>query len=150
MKKILIEFSLLTLISIILISCKEGDSVDIEYTSAYPVAGEWLVSEYDLEGNLLYGPYILNIYNTAFSNDSVWVENIYDSGIKVKALKNGENTFSTTQSTDVEGVFTSVDIQNANIINNDSIYFEVTIYDGTEVVDNFVEAGHRSTGFDHP
>jgi hypothetical protein len=134
--------------SLLLISC-DDDEIEAGTSSVYPIAGEWVVNEYLLDGTNVYGPYILDIYNTSFSEDSLWVDNIYDSGVKVKAAKTGETTFAVSGAADINEVFATVDIREAKVIDNDSIYFVVVLYDETgAIIDEYAEAGHRRTGFE--
>jgi hypothetical protein len=147
----------IVLAAFIVSSCQEWiDFKDpvIEHSSAWPLTGEWYVIEYyegDAGLEAAYGPYSINVYNSSFSEDSIWVENIYDSGFKVKARKTGTNTFAVEGAEDINGVapgFT-FDISEAQVINTDSIAFRVIIYDPDGVVyDDYWEAGYRKTGFE--
>lgn len=149
---------LIVLAGFIFSSCQEWidfKDPEIEYSKAWPLTGEWYVGEYyDLE--LGYGPYSINIYNASFSEDSIWVDNIYDSGIKVKALKTGTNTFEVAGAPDVNGVLdyyfgdgSYLDIIDGKVIDTDSIYFQVILYDPDgAVIDDYAEAGYRKTGFE--
>src|SRR6187431_2740822 len=92
------KFKILIALAIVLVpavSCQEDD-FDREFDSTHPVSGEWYVQEYYNDGTA-YGPYHVQIFNTSFSKDSLWVNNIYDSGVKVKALLNADDTFGVTQ-----------------------------------------------------
>ena len=129
------------------VSCQDDD-FDREFDPTHPVSGEWYVTEY-YDGAEPYGPYHLQIFNTAFSRDSLWVSNIYDSGIKVKTLLNADRTFGITQGTDISEEVTTVSISNGKILSADSIYFDVVLYDEDgEIVDQFYTAGHRWTGLE--
>jgi len=83
----------------------------------------------------------------------LWVNNIYDSGIKVKGLLNADETFGVTQGKDIhedtsEEVAT-VSISNGKILSADSIYFDVVLYDSDgEIIDQFYTSGHRWTGLE--
>jgi hypothetical protein len=132
---------------IVVISCQDDD-FDVEFDSAHPISGEWYVKEY-YDGGDPYGPYHLQIFNTSFSKDSLWVSNIYDSGIKVKAVLNADKTFGITQGADIAEAVATVSISNGKVISRDSVYFDVILYDeGGEVVDEFYTAGHRWTGLE--
>jgi hypothetical protein len=149
---------LIVLAGFIVTSCQEWidfDDPEIEHSSAWPLTGEWYVSEFwDLEFG--YGPYSINIYNSSFSEDSIWIDNIYDSGIKIKARKTGTNTFAVTGAPDVAGALPggwTLDVVDGQVFpktdDSDSVYFQVIIYmdDGT-IYDDYVEGGYRKTGFE--
>lgn len=155
---------LIVLIGFLFTSCQEWidkDEVDIEYSAAWPITGEWYVSEYydDGAGGLInaYGPYNLNMYNSSFSEDSVWVDNIYDFGIKLKIGKTATTTFSATGVVDVNQSLDdyfgapgfTYDVLAGQILDTDSIVMNIIIYapDGSEF-DNYYEAGYRKTGFE--
>ncbi|MBN1598807.1 MAG: hypothetical protein JW894_10975 [Bacteroidales bacterium] len=150
MKNILNISLLLGLFLGLFLSC-EDDTIEVEYSSAYPIAGEWIVSEY-WDGEYGYGPYLLFIYNTSFSEDSIWIDNIYDSGIKAKAGITGETTFAVTGSPDVSGALGggTVDIEGEVTLGDpDQIRFRVILYDASGVViDDYYEIGQRKSGFD--
>lgn len=141
----LLQFFILALI---VFSCEKDDEIKVDYSSVYPIAGSWIVSEY-WEGEFGYGPYELMIYNTANSADSLWIDNLYDSSIKIKAVKTGSNTFS-VDSSSFEDLGIYLSISNGQVINTDSIYMDVEIYlleDGS-LIDSYAEAGKRKTGFE--
>ena len=146
----LMKFKILIALAIVLVpavSCQEDD-FDREFDSTHPVSGEWYVQEYYNDGTA-YGPYHVQIFNTSFSKDSLWVNNIYDSGIKVKALLNADKTFGVTQEKDIGEAVATVSISNGKILSADSIYFDVVLYDENgEIVDQFYTAGHRWTGLE--
>lgn len=144
-------------------SCQEWidkDEVEIEYSAAWPITGEWYVSEYydDGEGGMInaYGPYSMNLYNSSFSEDSIWIDNIYDSGIKIKVRKTGTNTFAGEGVSDVNGVLeeyfgdgVTYDVNGGQILDTDSIIMNVVIYLGDgSVFDDYYESGYRKTGFE--
>ena len=143
--KILIALAIFLLTAV---SCQDDD-FDQGFDSSYPVSGEWYVHEYYGDGSD-YGPYHLQIYNTSFSKDSLWVNNIYDSGIKVKALFNSDKTFGVTQGKDVSETVATVSVSNGRILSADSVYLDVILYDEDgEIVDQFYAAGHRWTGLEN-
>ena len=129
------------------VSCQDDD-FDREFDPSYPVSGEWYVHEYYDDGSD-FGPYHVQTFNTSFSKDSLWVNNIYDSGIKVKALLNADKTFGVTQEKDIGEAVATVSISNGKILSADSIYFDVVLYDEDgEIVDQFYTAGHRWNGLE--
>jgi hypothetical protein len=146
--KILIVLAIVMLIAV---SCQDDD-FDREFDPSHPVSGEWYVQEYYGDGSA-FGPYHVQTFNTSFSKDSLWVNNIYGSGIKVKALLNADKTFGITQGKDIHEDISedvaSVSISNGKILSADSIYFDVVLYDEDgEIVDQFYTAGHRWTGLE--
>jgi len=113
------------------------------------LAGHWTVKEYDLEMNELYGPSHLYTYNTSFGTDSIWIDNIYDAGIKMKANVVSATSFSRTGGRDINNVIgdvATINISEASIA-GDSIIFRVTMLmaDGS-IYDEYYEAGHLTTG----
>lgn len=145
MKNIIKYTAILFLGLLIFEACE--DDIDPGVSSAFPLSGEWIVSEY-YSGEWAYGPYIIPIYNTSFSKDSIIVDNIYDSGITVKAKIGADNTFAATSSPDINGNVDAITIENGKLVGNDSIYFDVTIWVGGEVYDSYAEAGVRKKGFE--
>lgn len=125
------------------------DDLEVGDAGAKTLSGDWTVLEYNLDAEPLYGPYELQIYNTSFDEDSIWIENIYDSGYKIKAAKLSETTFAVTGAADVSGSTSrTFDILEAEVFDNDSISFRVIIYDTDgSVYDDYLEAGHRYTGW---
>ena len=114
--------------------------------------GTWMVSEYNGAdiSEFWYGPYKLTIYNTALDQDAIWIDNIYDYGIRVKAGTTSKSTFAVTNAVDFNEVWDgTIDISEAQVVNKDSIVFKVTLYtpDG-EVYDDYYEAGVRFTGWE--
>ena len=138
---------ILVALTLFLLSCQE--ELEIGDAGSKILSGDWVVTEYSLEGEALYGPYTLQIYNTSFDPDSIWIDNIYDSGIKVKTAKLSETTFGSTSITDVNDEAPGlIDIMEAQVIGEDSIVFRVVLYDADgEVYDDYLEAGHRYTGW---
>ncbi len=113
------------------------------------IRGTWVVSEYNGAdiSEFWYGPYQLTIYNTSYDKDSIWIDNIYDSGIRVKASATSKSTFAVTSAVDVNEEWEgTIEISEAKVVNNDSIVFKVILYDADGVVaDDYYEAGHRFT-----
>lgn len=144
--KQIIKYTLFLAFGLFILQACEEDT-DPGVSSAYPVAGEWMVSEY-YDGEYAYGPTQILIYNTSFSKDSIIIDNIYDSGIKIKVKLNADKTFETESSMDMSGEYGAITIENGKVIGNDSIYFDVIIWDEGEVSDAYTEAGIRKTGFE--
>tara|TARA_R110002050_G_C8574664_1_gene483006 strand:+ start:57 stop:500 length:444 start_codon:yes stop_codon:yes gene_type:complete len=141
------KYMFLLLVIVGFSACQEDYKV--EDAGSLELSGDWTVGEYSLDSELLYGFYELQLYNTATGTDSIWIDNIYESGYKVKSAKLSETTFAVTGATDVNGKAAGlIDIVDGRVINNDSIVFRVILYkaDGT-VKDDYLEAGHRYTGW---
>ncbi|WP_430935149.1 lipid-binding protein [Saccharicrinis sp. 156] len=120
---------------------------------AKTLSGDWVVNYYleDDNGDLVnsYGPYTVQVYNTSMDEDKIWIENIWNDGIKVKIDKDSETTFSVTDGADVAGHFDgTIDISEAMVIGNDSIIYHVvmTNTDGSNE-DDYYAAGTRYTGW---
>lgn len=147
MKKIFLYTIILVSGLLFMTSCQK--ELEAGGTTAEMLSGDWIVTEYSLEKEALYGPYTITIYNTSFAPDSIWVNNIYDSGIIVKAKIDSESSFSLSSGVDVAGEHDGhIEIKEAFVINKDSIVFRVVLYDEDgEVADDYLEAGHRYTGW---
>jgi hypothetical protein len=131
-----------------LCSCQK--ELEVGDAGAKILSGDWVVKEYDLKWNELYGPYTIQIYNTSFDTDSISVENIYDSSYKVKCKKLSETTFAVKGGADITRAFeNTIDVSEAKVVGEDSIIFRVVLYneDGS-INDDYYEAGHRYTGWE--
>jgi|GEM_PF-3176922 hypothetical protein len=146
MKK-LIKYLFILALVIGFAACQE--EYEVGDAGAKTLSGDWVVIEYNLDVEALYGPYTLQVYNTSFDPDMIWIENIYDSGYKVKANKLSDTTFGVTGATDVTGGHDgTMDIVDGEVFDNDSISFRVILYDADgEIADDYLEAGHRYTGW---
>ncbi len=136
MKNIIYFISILTFVSIWM-SCDTFPDweKDLQYSDAYPIAGEWYVTDYDENGDILadggdeYPPYILYIYNKAYNptQDSIWIDNRtghpsggsgdnYEFRFKIKCKADKDNfTFDCTEQGDVTA--TNINpTSNSNII----------------------------------
>ncbi len=115
--------------------------------------GTWIDSEYNGAdiSEFWYGPYQLTIYNTSLDQNSIWVDNIYDSGYKVKASTTSKTTFAATDAVDINGGWAgTIEISEAKVVNKDSIVFKVILYDSAgEVYDDYYEAGQRFNGHNY-
>src|SRR6187455_1795203 len=109
--KILIALAIVFLSAV---SCQDDD-FDQEFDPSHPVSGEWYVQEYYGDGSA-FGPYHVKTFNTSFSKDSLWVDNIYGSAIKVKTLLNADKTFGITRGKDVGETVVTVSISNGKIL----------------------------------
>jgi hypothetical protein len=146
MKKSIYIFGLIMLFG--LFACEK--EIDPGLAPNSTLAGHWTVKEYSLDMEELYGPYLLYTYNTSMDADSIWIDNIYDSGIKMKVGVASETTFEKTGGYDFNnsiGAIATINVSEASIM-GDSIIFRVTFFaaDGTTVLDDYYEAGHRTTG----
>ena len=102
MKKIIYILGSIVMV-IGMISC-EKQEIDPGMAPNHELAGTWSVIEYTLDMDPVYGPSHVYTYNTSFDADSIWVDNIYDSGIKVKAFAASESSFSVDNAIDVKSV----------------------------------------------
>ena len=143
MKRLTYILSILILVAFF--SCKQ-EKIDPGMAPNTGLAGAWTVNEYDLDMNEVYGPSHLYTYNTSFDADSIWVDNIYDSGIKIKAFVLSESAFSIDNKADFSGTGLNVTVSEAQVL-EDSIIFRVTLYEEGNLIDDYYEAGHRTTGF---
>ncbi|WP_299825072.1 lipid-binding protein [uncultured Pontibacter sp.] len=151
-------------------ACDDDDDDDIEFTAAYPIAGDWTVT-YSIEtAPGQFEPLLdhaeLLIYNTAANVPSeVWVD---DHGsfwdFKAKTPTNisdlsfgGENLQNTTRASQVTITDGRVFLNGAQVngIQRDSIYFRVSFDDDEDAEGNpspfgtiYHVYGHRSTGFE--
>ena len=140
-------------LSISFVSCDKVESVaDASGLDAEEIMGTWIVSEYNGAdvSEFWYGPYKLTIYNTSLDQDSIWVDNIYDSGFRVKAGTTSKSTFAVTNAVDINGEWDgTIEISEAKVVDQDSIVFRVTLYDtDEEIYDDYYEAGVRFTGWE--
>ncbi len=142
------KYSIILVLILAMFACQKDP--EIGDAGSKKISGVWVVKEYKLDGSVASNkPYKLLIYNTSFDTDSIWVSNIYDNSIRVKCAKISELSFGVSEAKDQNNKFDgSVTITDASIINNDSISFKVKLIkkDGT-VKDEYIEAGHRYTGF---
>lgn len=141
-------------LSISFVSCEQVESVpDESGLEAEEIMGTWVVSEYNGAdiSEFWYGPYKLTIYNTSLDQKSIWIDNIYDSGFKVKASTTSKTTFEASNAVDVNGEWDgTIEISEAKVVNQDSIVFKVILYDADgEVADDYYEAGVRFNGFNY-
>jgi hypothetical protein len=128
-------------------ACEE-DKYEKEYNWSYPLSGDWTINvQYD--GNTD-GPFFMKTYNTSFGQDSIWID---DNGnfwpLKAKAKANVKNSsFDATNSLSYPGTRyeDEVTIQNAKVINKDSIFFEVKFASDPDVLYQF--SGHRRVSYD--
>ena len=98
MKNIL-KYLLLIVIVEGFVACQE--ELEVGDAGSLILSGDWTVTEYSLDGESIYGPYELQIYNTANDENSLWIENIYDSGYKIKVNKLSETTFGAIGAADI-------------------------------------------------
>lgn len=140
-------------LTISFVSCEQVEPIaDESGLDAEEIMGTWMVSEYNGAdiSEFWYGPYKLTIYNTALDQDSIWVDNIYDSGYRVKAGLTSKSTFAVTNAVDINEEWEgTIEISEAKVVNKDSIVFKVILYDEDgEVYDDYYEAGVRFTGWE--
>ncbi|MDP4206858.1 MAG: lipid-binding protein [Bacteroidota bacterium] len=132
------------ILSMFIVSC-QGLEYDKEYSSVYPISGDWTIKVND--GTTTSGPYLIKIYNSSFSKDSLWID---DNGafwqFKAKAKADMKNlTFAAANSQNYT-YDSKVTFQNGKVIKNDSIYFEAVFDDGGSTVYKF--SGHRKVSYE--
>ncbi|MFC2100576.1 lipid-binding protein [Bacteroidota bacterium] len=140
---------LLIIFSLAFLNACKKEAPEQEFSTAYPVSGDWLVIE-DYGGGNTYGPYSLIISNTAANNESeILIDNIYDSGMKCKASRSG-NSFSAVKSEDLSGNVATISIQNGTVFNNDSeISMVILLFNANgDTIDMYDCYGDRKTGFE--
>jgi len=137
---------------VILVSCQKM-KYDQQFASTYPISGEWTV-KYEFPGviaaDTIVGPYLMYIYNTSFSKDSIWVDDLgYFFFPTLKAAANTTaRTFTTSNfpgSVVLDGITHDLlfNITNGKVVKNDSIYMEVQL-PGTI----YKVYGHRKTSYE--
>lgn len=156
-----IQFLILLLVALIGVSCES--TYEKEYNWAYPVAGDWYVKSY-INGEEYYGPFEIKSYNSAFGQDSIWIDDYGTSSynetthkytfagnfwvMKAKAAVDmNSKTFETAGSINgIAGYPITIKIQNGKVVNNDSIYFEIEFEDDPGTI--YQIAGHREIGYE--
>lgn len=124
MKKMknLFKYIFILMIIVVGVSCQKM-TYDQPKTSTYPINGEWTIT-YEYPDGTKDGTYLLVVYNTSFSKDSVWFED-HTVGYKFKAKADVTNaTFSVTNAQSVLSN-SKYTIKSGKIVKNDSIYFEL-------------------------
>ena len=165
MKKIF-NFNRLLIIGIlaILSSCQKM-SYDQQFSSAYPLSGEWTIRyEYpDATGDtIIDGPNLIYVFNSSFSKDSILIEDhVNHSALnfgpyRFKARADMKNlTFNTTTSPSsitlvVSGKNVTYEdvctLQNGKVINKDSIYMEIGF--DSDPGTTYKVYGHRKTSYE--
>ena len=150
-------------------SCDDDDDIDIEYTAAYPLSGDWTVTYSVDDGAGGFQPLVENtellIYNTAANEpNEVWVDdhgNFWDFKVKTPADLNnrtfgGEALLNVSYESEVTITDGQVILNGAeeNGLMRDSIYFRVSFSDDEDADGPapygtiYHVYGHRSTGFE--
>lgn len=147
MKRILYCIAIILGVVIALSSCQK--KIEKEYNWAYPVAGDWKLKAY-IDGDEIYGPFEIKIYNTSFGQDSVWIDdyngNFWDMKFKAK-VDMSTLTFQTAGSVNaISGYDITIKVTDGKIINKDSIYFNMEFEDDPGTI--YTLAGHRAVGYD--
>jgi hypothetical protein len=161
MKKAICLFSMIIFLS----ACDDYPEPEVEYTSTFPVSGEWWVT-YKLETepgvfvDLLGSYQKLLTYNTAANTpDSLWIDDVgHFWDFKCKAAADIPNRSFATEESDNVSYESKVRIINGKVILDggrstsgvvtDSIYFEVLFDDdSTPFGTTYIVSGVRRTGF---
>lgn len=150
MKKILF------LLAVVLAFASCEPKFEKEYSWAYPIAGDWLVTAYDkADSSQASNPFELRAYNSSFGKDSIWIDDYATTGsngnwwcFKFKVAVNMANqTFKADSTTNaLPGYDIKVIVQNGKIINKDSIYMEVVFDDDASTT--YFLTGHRETSYE--
>ena len=119
-----------------------------EYNWAYPLSGDWTVTV--AVGEDVLGSMFMKTYNTAFGQDSIWVDdngNFWPFKVKAKADLNAlvfeSNNVVSYSGTAFED---TVIIRNAKVINKDSIYFEIEFR--SDAGTPYTISGHRRLSYE--
>jgi hypothetical protein len=144
MKRILY---LLAIISVfIFFACETVEEPEKEYSTAYPVCGEWAVNMTDATGAVQAGPYRVKTYNSSFSKDSIWIDDV-GTGLKGKAKLDLPNkTFATNNPVEMPYWNDTTTTISGKIINTDSIYITIQ-FKGEPGVD-YIISGHRIVSYE--
>ncbi len=151
-----------TFIALFLVFACEDQEYDIEYQNGYPnrLTGNWIA--YDFQGQDLSSSAISDEYNLVMAldpnnPDSLIIDNIYDSGIRVKTYFN-DTVFYVTKGRQLEvinygqyGIYrVSVDgILNYDEDIGDYLLINVGLYDKySELADTIFVLAFRKTGFE--
>lgn len=158
-------------------SCETMKDPTQEFSSTYPISGEWWVNVKLEDGTDIMGKYTKVLtYNTAANTpDSIWVTDVTSADgtipgnfwtYKCKAACHmADNSFAKAQATNaISGYNIGVRISNGKVIKNgaispsgvktDSIYYEIKFQDdsikgvpGSYYQNKFICSGYRRTGF---
>lgn len=146
MKNNIFKISKLFLFGLFLlaVSCQKQE-YDKEFSSTYPISGDWTITV--TYGTSADGPYFMKIYNTSFSEDSIWIDDNNNFWpLKAKAKVDLANlSFSATNSPNPKGK-DAVTFRNAKVVANDSIYFEAEFTSDPGTIYKF--GGHRKLSYE--
>jgi hypothetical protein len=141
-----IFYFLATIFILSFTACETVDEPAQEFSQAYPVCGEWVVNLTDGTGAVIVGPYRVKTYNTSFSTDSIWIDDV-GTGLKAKAFLDLPNrTFISNAPYEVPAFGDTSTTINGKIVNTDSIYMTLQFLSEPGV--DYIIAGHRLTGYD--
>jgi hypothetical protein len=144
---------IVSVVAIALASCEP--TYKKEYSWAYPIAGDWLVTAYLTDGTQMSDPFEMRAYNSSFGKDSIWIDdyattgsngNWYSFKFKVAANMSAQTFEATTTTNALPNYHINVVVQNGKIIKNDSIYMEVVF--GDDPTTTYVMTGHRETSYE--
>lgn len=138
-----------------------------EYSWAYPIAGDWLITIYDkADGSQQSDPFEMRAYNSSIGKDSIWFDDYASEsgygnhpvmyGLKFKVAGNmAAKTFQTTNFVNALSYYGPVGaskgamnltVENGKIVGNDSIYMEIQFSDDPGMT--YIYAGHREVGYE--
>jgi hypothetical protein len=146
-------FRIVTVLSVIAVFAACKPEYEKEYSWAYPIAGDWTLSAY-IDGEYIYGPFEMKAYNTSFGQDSIWFDDYPTATsanfwqIKYKVAANmSDRTFQTSGSINaVDGYPIEIIVSNGQVINNDSITFDIEFEDDPGTI--YTLSGHRTTSYE--
>lgn len=162
MKKI--NYLFILVLTIVVASCEP--KYEKEYSWAYPVAGDWTVAAY-VDGVVVpgYEKFEIKSYNSAFGQDSIWIDDYGTSVTKNAAgqitAANGHfwtmkfkvavdmanKTFKSENSKNVIPNYgIAIKVTNGKVVGSDSISMEVEFGDEPGTI--YRVAGHRTTSYD--
>lgn len=150
----IMKFLALPVVALVLFACEP--TFKKEYSWAYPIAGDWMITAYDLaDGSQVSNPFEMRAYNPSFGTDSIWIDDYATTGsngnwwsFKFKVAVNmATKTFSAVTSTNaLPSYHIDIVVENGKIVGTDSLYMEVKFEDDPSTT--YIFAGHREVGYD--
>lgn len=153
----IMKFLALPVVALVLFACEP--TFKKEYSWAYPIAGDWMITAYDkADGSQQSNPFEMRAYNPSFGTDSIWIDDYATTGsngnfwsYKFKVAVNmAAKTFQADSTTNaLPGYDIKIVVKNGKIIGNDSLYMEVNFWDDpADGGTTFILTGHREIGYD--
>lgn len=139
-------FIIFALFGVILTACQKEDDYTKykEFAPNSELLGEFVVSYYDVDMNPLLEDALMMVYNTATSEDSVWVDDMMNFWqYKVKAKVNG-TSFAVDQGKDL--IWDDNTSITKGSVDGDKIYLELEWASDPGTI--YICKGTRKTGFE--